>query len=216
MPAQPDDARVTQREIFFMRRILFPLLLGVLLLPLPALAQDKPLPPGEAPKHMTLPEGFRATLFAGEPDIVQPIAFTMDDRGRVWVAECFSYPQWQKDGKEGKDRILIFEDRDGDGRFDTCKVFCDKVANISGLQVGFGGVWVCATPNLLFIPDRDGDDVPDGPPQVVLDGWSLQAQHNVFNGLTWGPDGWLYGCNGILATSHVGPPGAPPNERVAL
>src|SRR5262245_47572390 len=77
---------------------------------------DAPLPPNEAPHRMTLPEGFRATLFAGEPDVVQPIAMTTDDRGRLWVAECLSYPNWIKDGKPGRDRILIFEDADGDGR----------------------------------------------------------------------------------------------------
>src|SRR5438128_11539914 len=175
-----------------MKRSLLPLLLSLLLSALAGQAQDKPLLPSEAPKHMTLPAGFQATLFAGEPDVVQPIAFAIDDRGRLWVVECYSYPNWQK---EGHDRILIFEDRDGDGRFDSCKVFWDKGANFSGIQVGFGGVWVCATPNLLFIPDRDGDDVPDGPPQVLLDGWDLRAKHNVFNDLTWGPDGWLYGCN---------------------
>ncbi|HZT82607.1 MAG TPA: PVC-type heme-binding CxxCH protein, partial [Gemmataceae bacterium] len=176
---------------------------------------DAPLPPAEAPGHMTLPKGFRATLFAGEPDVVQPIAFTFDDRGRLWVAECRSYPHWLKSGP-GADRILIFEDTDGDGRFDKRKVFCDKLANVSGLEVGFGGAWVCATPNLLFIPDRDGNDRPDGPPEVVLDGWSLNAKHNVFNGLAWGPDGWLYGCNGILATSKIGRPGTPDKDRVAI
>src|SRR5437879_13348620 len=107
-----------------------------------------PLPPLEAPKHMTLPPGFTATLFAGEPDVVQPIAFTFDDRGRLWVAECLSYPDWRRDGKPGPDRIVIFEDRDGDGRFDTRKVFLDNLANVSGLVLGFGGVWVRATPNL--------------------------------------------------------------------
>jgi putative membrane-bound dehydrogenase-like protein len=201
--------------------VMKPQLLAILLLavchPLAgAQLPAKPLPPAEAAQHMTVPEGFHVTLFAGEPDVVQPIAFTFDDRGRLWVAECFSYPQWQTDGKPGRDRILIFEDRDGDGRFDTCKVFYDKIANISGLEVGFGGVWVCATPNLLFIPDRDGDDVPDGPPQVVLDGWDLRAQHNVFNDLTWGPDGWLYGCNGILSNSTVGAPGTPDDRRTRL
>src|SRR5262249_41216235 len=79
-----------------------------------------------------------------------------------------------------------------------------------------GGVWVCATPNLIFIPDRNGDDIPDGPAEIVLDGWSLKAGHNVFNSLNWGPDGWLYGCNGIIATSRVGPPGAPDQDRVAI
>jgi putative membrane-bound dehydrogenase-like protein len=192
------------------------LLLGLLLSCGQATAQTKPLPPAEAPKHMTLPPGFQATLFAGEPDLVQPIAFTFDDRGRLWVAECYSYPQWHKDPKEGRDRILIFEDRDGDGHFDTCKVFHDKLANVSGIQIGFGGVWVCATPNLLFIPDRDGNDVPDGPPEIVLDGWDLKAQHNVFNALTWGLDGWLYGCNGIMSNSKVGKPGAPDGERTPI
>src|SRR5881398_3545320 len=101
-------------------------------------AQDRPVPPAEAPHRMTLPKGFRATLFAGEPDVVQPIAFTFDDRGRIWVAECLSYPNWIKDGKPGPDRIVIFEDRDRDGRFDTKKVFLDKLANVSGLVWGFG------------------------------------------------------------------------------
>src|SRR5207248_9211536 len=109
----------------------------------PALPQDiykfAGLPPEQAAKEMTLPPGFRATLFAGEPDVKQPIAFALDDRGRLWVAEGYSYPKWQTDGRPGKDRILIFEDRDGDGRFDTRKVFCDQLANVSGLEVGFGG-----------------------------------------------------------------------------
>jgi putative membrane-bound dehydrogenase-like protein len=178
-------------------------------------AQAAPVPVAEAAARLTLPEGFRATLFAGEPDVVQPIAFTIDPKGRLWVAECHSYPEWSRDGT-GHDRILIFEDTDGDGRHDSRKVFYDKGVNLSGLELGFGGVYVCSTPNFLFIPDRDGDDVPDGEPEVLLDGWSLDAQHNVFNGLTWGPDGWLYGCNGILSASKIGAPGTPDAERVAM
>jgi putative membrane-bound dehydrogenase-like protein len=183
---------------------------------MPSAAGDsKPLSPAEAPKHMTMPDGFHVSLFAGEPDVVQPIAFTFDDRGRLWVVECMSYPNWEKDWRKGgQDRILIFEDRAGTGHFDHRKVFWDKGCNISGIQVGFGGVWICAIPNLYFIPDRDGDDVPDGPPEVLLDGWSMEAKHNVFNTLTWGPDGWLYGCNGILATSKVGKPGTPEDQRI--
>ena len=149
----------------------------------------------------TLPEGFTVTLFAAEPDVVQPIAMTIDHKGRLWVVENYSYPIWLG-GPRGKDRILIFEDADGDGRFDRRTVFYDKGTNFTGIELGFGGVWVCATPNLLFIPDRDGDDRPDGPPVVKLDGWNTNAQHNMFNGLKWGPDGWLWGCNGILSNSR--------------
>jgi putative membrane-bound dehydrogenase-like protein len=178
-------------------------------------AQDKPIPPKDAPKAMKLPEGFQATLFAGEPDVVQPIAFTFDDRGRLWVVESFSYPKWTKE-KEGKDRILILEDTDGDGVHDKRTVFWDKGANLSGIEIGFGGVWLCATPNLLFLPFKEGEDKPSGPPEILLDGWSLQAKHNVFNALAWGPDGWLYGCNGILATSNIGKPGTPDNQRTPM
>ena len=65
-------------------------------------------------------------------------------------------------------------------------------------------------------PLKPNGDEPAGPPRVVLDGWDLKAKHNVFNQLVWGPDGWLYGCNGILSNSHVGKPGTPDADRVAL
>jgi putative membrane-bound dehydrogenase-like protein len=198
-----------------MKRFVLLVSLPFLLSTSPVRAQDKPLSPNEAPKKMTLPDGFEATLFAGEPDVVQPIAFTFDDRGRLWVVECTSYPKWTKE-KEGKDRVLIFEDTDGDGHFDKCTVFFDKGANLTGIELGFGGVWLCATPNLIFIPIKEGEDKPAGPTEVILDGWDLKAQHNVFNGLRWGPDGWLYGCNGILSNSKIGKPGTPDDKRVSM
>ncbi len=173
-----------------------------------------PVPPSQAAQRFTVPPGFHVTLFAGEPDVKQPIAFTFDDRGRLWVCECYSYPKWHKDPKDGKDRIVIFEDTDGDGVFDKRTVFAENLSNLSGIELGFGGVWLCSTPNLLFIPIKPGEDKPSGPAVVKLDGWSLAAQHNVFNSLKWGPDGWLYGCNGITATSKVGAPGTAEKDRV--
>ncbi len=180
-------------------------------------AADGPLPPKEAAASIKLPPGFKATLFAGEPDVTQPMSITFDDRGRMWVVECRSYPKWlPADAKEGKDRILILEDTDNDGTFDKKTVFLDKGVNLSSIEYGFGGVFVTQLPNLVFIPDANGDDVPDGPPQVLLDGWDLKAVHNVANGLTWGPDGWLYGCNGILSNSRIGKPGTPDDQRVPM
>jgi len=177
---------------------------------------DGPISAAEAPRHMTVPPGFRVSLFAGEPDIVQPIAFAFDDQGRMWVAECFSYPNWIRDGKAGRDRIVILSDPQNTGHFTERKVFADHLTNVSGLELGFGGVWVCSAPNLLFIPLDKENDKPAGPAQVLLDGWSLDAKHNVFNRLTWGPDGWLYGCHGILATSKVGRPGTPNDQRTPM
>src|SRR5262245_43830876 len=180
--------------------------------------RDKPPSPEHAVRRFKAPDGFHVTLFAGEPDVHQPIAMAFDDRGRLWVAECFSYPKWlpPEQASDGRDRILIFEDTDGDGRFDKRTVFHDRLPNLTGLELGYGGVWALCAPNLVFIPDRNGDDVPDGPPEVVLDGWSLKAEHNIVNGLTWGPDGWLWGRHGILHESRVGRPGTPDSARTRL
>lgn len=173
------------------------------------------LEPAEAAKYMTVPPGFSVKLLAAEPDVRQPIAMAFDDRGRLWVAEAYSYPTRVPDD-EACDRILIFEDTDGDDVFDSRKVFIDRLNLVSGLELGFGGVWVGAAPHLLFIPDTDGDDHPDGPPEVVLDGWGYQDTHETLNAFTWGPDGWLYGCHGVFTHSAVGPPGTPEERRVRL
>ena len=77
-------------------------------------------------------------------------------------------------------------------------------------------MWVGAAPNFLFIPDADGDDRPDGPPRVVLDGWGSQDTHETLNSFTWGPDGWLYGCHGVFTHSRVGKPGTPDGQRVPI
>ncbi|MDQ3441355.1 MAG: dehydrogenase, partial [Planctomycetota bacterium] len=134
------------------------------------------LQPEEAAKAITLPDGFSATLFAGEPDVNQPVGFAIDDRGRLWVAEAWTYPIRAPEGK-GRDRIIIFEDTDGDGKHDKRTVFAEGLNLVSGIEVGFGGVWVGAAPYLLFIPDKDGDDKADSKPQVMLDGWAWQDTH---------------------------------------
>jgi putative membrane-bound dehydrogenase-like protein len=169
----------------------------------------------EAAKAMTLPKGFTVKLAAAEPDIVRPIAFTNDDRGRLWVAEAHTYPVRAPEG-EGKDRILIFEDTNGDGTLDSRKVFIEGLNLVSGIEIGFGGVFVGAAPNLLFIPVKEGTDVPAGPPEVLLDGWGYQDTHEMLNTFSWGPDGWLYGTHGVFTNSNVGKPGAPDSERQRL
>ncbi len=173
------------------------------------------LPAEKAVQAMQLPEGFKAVLCAGEPDVKQPIAMALDDRGRLWVAEGYQYPLRAPEG-EGKDRILIFEDIDSDGRFDKRTIFAENLNLVSGLEVGFGGVFVGAAPFLLFIPDANADDVPDGEPKVLLDGWADQDTHETLNTFIWGPDGWLYGCHGVFTHSRVGKPGTPDGERVPL
>ena len=175
--------------------------------------KDKTISPQEALKRITVPEGFKVTLFAGEPDLSQPIAFTFDDRGRLWVVQNFSHPYYKE---VGHDTILIFEDTDGDGQFDKRKVFWDKGQFVTGIQFGHGGVWICNSPNLQFIPDKDGDDVPDSEPITVLDGWNMKGKNNIVNNLNWGPDGWLYGCIGQNDLSYVGAPGTAKEDRAKI
>lgn len=164
---------------------------------------------------MKVPEGFRVTVAAAEPDVKQPIAMALDDRGRTWIAEAYEYPQ-RAAGDKGRDRILIFEDTDGDGSLDSRKVFAEGLNLVSGLEVGFGGVWVGAAPYLMFIPDANGDDKPDSEPQILLDGWGLQDTHETLNAFIWGPDGWLYGCHGVFTHSNVGKPGTAKEARTPI
>ena len=176
------------------------------------------MPAAEALATIKAPPGFRVALFASEPEVQQPIAMATDARGRLWVAENYTYGE----AKAGfdltqRDRILVLEDTDRDGRADKRTVFHDEVQRLSSVEVGFGGVWALCAPQLLFFPDKNGDDIPDGKPVVMLDGFdSGPVRHNIVNGLRWGPDGWLYGRHGIQATSRVGAPGTPDAKRTAM
>ncbi len=173
------------------------------------------LSPADAIKEIGLPEGFKATMFAHEPEVKQPIAFCIDDRGRLWIAEAYTYPIRQPEGN-GKDRILILEDTNGDGVHDKRTVFMEGLNLVSGIEVGFGGVYVGAAPYFMFIPDRNGDDKPDGKPEILLDGWGYQDTHETLNTFCWGPDGWLYGCHGVFTHSRVGKPGTPDDQRTPI
>ncbi|MCU0705335.1 MAG: dehydrogenase, partial [Fimbriiglobus sp.] len=175
--------------------------------------------PADAAKNMTVPPGFEVKLFAGEPDVHQPIALCTDDRGRLWVVEAYVYPKRhpakgpllpEAERKNG-DKILIFEDTDGDGVHDKKTVFLEGLNLVSGIEYGFGGLWVGAAPYFLFIPILENDK--PGEVKILLDGWGYQDTHETLNSFIWGPDGWLYGCHGVFTHSNVGKPGAKDAER---
>jgi putative membrane-bound dehydrogenase-like protein len=178
-----------------------------------------PVSPEEALRLLQLPPGFHASMYAHEPDVQNPIGMTFDPRGRMWVAENYTYAERQlRFDMKLRDRVIILEDKDGDGKAETRKVFTDKVQMLTSVEVGRGGVWLMCPPQLLFIPDANGDDVPDSEPQVVLDGFTVPQEnyHNWANGLRWGPDGWLYGRCGASAPGELGAPGTPAEHRVPM
>lgn len=161
----------------------------------------------QALAKMTVPEGFEAKLAAVEPMITQPMAFCWDDRGRLWVAENRDYEaRGTGFSADGNSRILILEDTNGDGKFDTRQVFLEGIPFPAAIAVGFDGLWLGAPPNLLFVPDKDRDDKADGAFEVRLTGWGIQDRHETLNSFHWGPDGWLYGCQGFATRSTVGKP----------
>jgi putative heme-binding domain-containing protein len=159
---------------------------------------NEPYPPAEAVRRMTVPEGFSVELVAAEPDVVNPIAMTFDDRGRIWVTESVEYPR-QAAGP-GRDRVKILEDTDGDGRVDKVTAFAEGLNIPTGVAVGYGGVWVVNAPDLLFLREEDGKEVSR---EVVVSGFGRTDTHELPNSLTWGPDGWLYGLNGVFNQSRV-------------
>ncbi|MFM8478450.1 MAG: PVC-type heme-binding CxxCH protein, partial [Planctomycetaceae bacterium] len=177
-------------------------------------AQDRPpgppLSPAEAIAKMTVPEGFSVELIAAEPDVVNPVAMTIDERGRYLIAESLEYPRRQPG--PGKDRIRILEDTDGDGAVDKTSVFLEGLNIPSGIAVGHGGVWIANSPDILFVRDIDGDGRADHQ-EVVVTGFGRDDTHELPNSLTWGPDGWLYGLNGVFNPSHVTYGPANPNYR---
>ena len=174
---------------------------------------------------MTLAKGLQVQLFAGEPMVRQPILVKCDDRGRLWTIQYLQYPnpaglkrvkvdRWSRTvydrvpepppkGPRGADRITILEDTDGDGRVDRARDFVDGLNLATGLAFGHGGVFVLQVPYLLFYPDGNRDDVPDGPPRVLLKGFGMEDAQSLANHLTWGPDGWLYGVNGSTTTCRI-------------
>lgn len=169
------------------------------------------LAPDRAAAQMTTMDGFTVGVWAGEPMITQPMAFTWDDRGRLWIAENRDYEsRGHGFSNAGDSRILILEDTDRDGVADRRTVFMEGLAFPAALAVGFGGVFVGAPPNLLFIPDRNRDDRADEADiEVLLTGWGIRDRHETLNSLHWGPDGWLYGLQGYATPSKVRKPTGP-------
>lgn len=183
------------------------------------------LSPEQSQQKLRAADGFRVELVASEPLVRQPVAMEFDDRGRLWVIQYLQYPnpeglqRVQVDrysrtkydripeapprGPRGADRITILEDTDGDGRMDAGRDFVSGLNLATGLAFGHGGVYVLQVPYLLFYADRDRDDVPDGDPEVLLTGFGMEDAHSVANSLTWGPDGWLYGCQGSTVTADI-------------
>jgi hypothetical protein len=156
---------------------------------------QSPLSADESARHFSTPRDFEVRLFAAEPDIGKPLAMNWDARGRLWLTETVDYPNERAEEGQGRDRIRICEDTDGDGRADRFTVFADKLSIPTSLAFSNGGVIVHQAPDTLFLKDTDGDDVADLR-QIVLHGWSTDDTHAGPSNIRYGLDNWFYGMVG--------------------
>ena len=177
-------------------------------------AQSKPpgpaLSPPEAIAKMQVPEGFTVELVASEPELVNPVAMAIDERGRFWVTESMEYPR--REPGAGKDRIKVLEDTNGDGTADKVTIFAEGLNIPSAIAVGYGGVWIANAPDILFLQDTDGDGKADKQ-EVIVTGFGREDTHELPNSFTWGPDGYLYGLNGVFNPASVAYPKESPNYK---
>jgi putative heme-binding domain-containing protein len=186
---------------------------------------SRPTSAEEAVTQFVTADDLQIELVAAEPAVEQPLDLHFDDRGRMWVVQYRQYPfpaglkvirydqylravfdkvpQPPPNHTPGADKITVFEDTDGDGKYDTSKDVITGLNIATSVCTGHGGIWVLNPPYLLFYPDANRDDVPDADPEVRLSGFGLEDTHSVANNLRWGPDGWLYGANGSTTTGNV-------------
>lgn len=224
----PDDFKL---PVF--RRLLLNGILWALNEPIPPAPatkrQEEPLSPKKSAASFLVPHDLEFEQVLAEPLVRQPVFMNFDERGRLWVVEYLQYPApaglkalshdsyWRAVYDQvppppphhfvGADKISIYEDTNGDGVFDKHTVFVEGLNIATAAVKGRGGVFVLNPPYLLFYPDRNNDDVPDGDPDVLLSGFGLEDTHSVVNSLRWGPDGWLYACQGSTVTAKVLRPG---------
>ena len=192
-------------------------------------AGSKPLSPAQSLQKFRVAEDLEIEPVLAEPIVAQPVFLNFDERGRMWVVQYLQYPEpaglkmvshdsfWRAvydkvpppppHHFKGRDKITIHEDTHGNGVFDKHTTFVEGLNIVTAVERGRGGVWVLNPPYLLFYPDANGDDIPDGDPVVHLSGFGLEDTHSVANSLRWGPDGWLYGAQGSTVSAHLMRPG---------
>ena len=169
----------------------------------------------EAIKHMKLAQGMKVNLFASEkefPELVNPVQMNWDTKGRLWVAVWPSYPHWQPK-TEMSDKLLIFEDTNGDGKADKVTVFADHLNCPTGFSFWNGGVLISQAPGLLFLKDTTGGDHANYS-QRILEGIDSADSHHCINSFVYDPGGALYFQEGTFSHTQIESPWGP-TERSA-
>ena len=184
-----------------------------------SLTLQKPLDAQSSLTHLSVPEGFQVRVFASEPDIRNPIAFSWDERGRLWVVESTDYPHEHIGTDQGTDRITICEDTDGDGAADRFTRFAENQPLSTAIQVVHGGALVGQAPDIVFMEDVDGDDKFDRKVPVLEDTFGSFDTHAVMNNFKYGIDNHIWsavGYSGMYRPGEAPPPGQRTNQDARI
>jgi putative membrane-bound dehydrogenase-like protein len=154
---------------------------------------QSPVAPADSLKWLETQAGFRVELVAAEPQVVDPVAMQIDEQGRIWVVEMRDYPT---EDDSPKSRIVVLQDNDQDGFYESSKVFADKLRFATGVQPWQNGALVTVQGQLLMLRDTDGDLQADTQ-EVWLEGFASGNPQLRANHPTIAPDGWLYIASGL-------------------
>ena len=154
---------------------------------------QSPVAPADSLNWLETPAGFRVELVAAEPQVVDPVSMQIDEQGRIWVVEMRDYPT---EDDSPKSRIVVLQDNDQDGFYESSKVFADKLRFATGVQPWQNGALVTVQGQLLMLRDTDGDLQADTQ-EVWLEGFASGNPQLRANHPTIAPDGWLTIASGL-------------------
>jgi putative membrane-bound dehydrogenase-like protein len=162
----------------------------------PLSEMQKPLDAEESSKHIVVPKGFRAELFVTEKELGgKPICMTWDERGRLWVALTMDYPNELNPPTKGRDKIVVCEDTDGDGRADKVTVFAEGLSIPTSISFARGGVIAFDATQTVFLKDTDGDGKADVR-EVLFGTWNMRDTHGGPSNMNYGLDNWVWAMQG--------------------
>ena len=165
----------------------------------------------DAVKKLAVPEGYKVELFASEkefPNLANPMQLSFDDKGRLWVAVMPTYPHYRPGDALPNDKILIYEDTNGDGKADKETVFADHLHLPIGFEFAPEGVYVSQEPNLVLLRDTNGDDKADSS-EIILGGFDSHDTHHAISAYSADPSGAFILCEGVFLHSNVETPYGP-------
>ncbi len=165
----------------------------------------------DALRTLTVPDGYKIEMFASEkefPNLANPMQMSFDNKGRLWVGVMPTYLHYRPGDALPNDKLLIYEDTNGDGRADKETVFADRLHMPIGFEFAPEGVYVTQEPNLVLLRDTNGDDHADSR-EIILGGFDTHDTHHAISAFCADPSGAFMMCEGVFLHSNVETPYGP-------